>query len=274
MIATETPNASIGHAPARRRVPLAILVAIAVAWVVTIAGQATGKAALLNHGALIEGTGPFFRHPPLWLAVPLFLLAWQVMVAAMMLPSSLPMIRLFRVTVARTPRPGAAMWAFLGGYALIWGSFGALAFLQDIGLHRLVDRSPWLEAHPYVIGGIALVLAGAFQFSDLKERCLSECRHPGAFLLRHYDRGQGGAFRLGRRHGLFCVGCCWALMLLMFAAGVANLWWMPALAVLMLYEKTGRLGDRVVPYAGAALLVLAALVFLHPGWLPPVLGGS
>jgi predicted metal-binding membrane protein len=274
MIATEAQNASIGHAPARRRVPAAVLIAIALAWLVTIAGQTTGKAALLNHGALIEGSGPFFRHPPLWLALPLFLLAWQVMVVAMMLPSSLPMIRLFGVTVAATPKPRAAMWSFLGGYALVWGAFGALAFAQDIGVHRLVDRSPWLAQHPYVIGGIALVLAGAFQFSDLKERCLSECRHPGAFLLRHYDRGAGGAFRLGRRHGLFCLGCCWALMLLMFAAGVANLWWMPALAVLMLYEKTGRSGDRIVPFAGVALLILAAVMFLHPAWLPPVLGGS
>jgi predicted metal-binding membrane protein len=207
-------------------------------------------------------------------ALPLFLVAWQVMVVAMMLPSSLPMVRLFRSVSAKVSRPGASMAAFLGGYLVIWGGFGAVAFAQDIGIHRLVDRTPWLAGHPFVIGGTALALAGAFQFSAIKDRCLSECRHPGAFLMRHYDRGKGAAFRLGRDHGLFCLGCCWALMLLMFAAGVANLWWMAALAALMIYEKTGRFGDRVTPVAGVTLLALSALVFLHPVWLAPVFGSS
>jgi predicted metal-binding membrane protein len=256
-----------------RRLPPAVLAAIAIAWVVTIAAQSSGKAVLLNHGRLIEGVRPFLRPPPLWVALPLFLVAWQVMVVAMMLPSSLPMVRLFRVASARQPRPAAARGAFLAGYLAVWGGFGAVAFVQDIGIHRLVAHTPWLAVHPWVIGGGALALAGAFQFSGLKERCLSECRHPGAFLIQHYRRGISGAFRLGRRHGVFCLGCCWALMLVMFAAGVANLWWMAALAVLMLYEKVGRRGDVVAPFAGAALLALAAVVLFHPAWLPPLLGG-
>ncbi len=256
-----------------RRLPPAVLAAIAIAWAVTIAAQSSGKAVLLNHGRLIEGAWPFLKPPPLWVALPLFLLAWEVMVVAMMLPSSLPMVRLFRVASARQPRPAAVQGAFLGGYLAVWGGFGALAFVQDIGIHRLVEHTPWLALHPWVIGGGALALAGAFQFSGLKERCLSECRHPGAFLLQHYRRGSSGAFRLGRRHGVFCLGCCWALMLVMFAAGVANLWWMAALAVLMFYEKVGRAGDMVAPVAGVVLLSLAALVLVHPVWLPPVLGG-
>lgn len=264
----------MGLAPVRRRVPLAILGAIAVAWILTALAQTTGRAAFLNHGALIEGRGPLFHHPPLEVAVPLFLLAWQVMVVAMMLPSSLPMIRLFRTTTATIPRRTASMASFLGGYLVVWGAFGAVAFVQDVVIHRAVDSNPWLSAHSFVIGGTALLLAGGFQFSSLKDRCLSECRHPGAFLLKHYDRGKGAAFRLGRRHGLFCLGCCWALMLLMFAAGVANLWWMPALALLMFYEKSGRHGEAVVPVAGVALLALGALVFLHPAWMPPVFASS
>jgi predicted metal-binding membrane protein len=255
-----------------RRIPPAVLVAIALAWIATVAAQSSGKAILLNHGRLIEG-GPLSKPPPLWLALPLFLLAWQVMVVAMMLPSSLPLFRLFRVTSARQPRPGVVRGAFLGGYLVVWAGFGALAFLQDIGIHRLVDHTPWLSLHPWVIAGGALTLAGAFQFSSLKERCLSECRHPGAFLLQHYQRGVEGAFQLGRKHGVFCLGCCWALMLVMFAAGVANLWWMAALGALMFYEKVGRRGDSVVPVAGATLLALGGLVFLHPSWLPTVLGG-
>lgn len=267
-----------GRAPAEARpgrtvrVPAVVLAAIAGAWVLTVLAQTTGKAAFLNHGALIGGAGPF--HPPLWLALPLFLVAWQVMVVALMLPSSLPMIRLFRTTIARVPRRARSMGSFLGGYLLVWSGVGTFAFLQDIAIHRTVDAHPWLEAHAFVIGGTALLLAGAFQFSSLKDKCLRECRAPGAFLLKHYDRGAGAAFRLGRKHGLFCLGCCWALMLVMFAAGVANLWWMPALAVLMFYEKAGRHGDRVVPVAGATLLLLAGLVFLHPAWLPPVFGAA
>ena len=252
-----------------RRTPAILLVAVAGAWVLSVIAQTTGRAALLNHGSLIEGSA-LRPPPPLWLALPLFLVAWQVMVVAMMLPSSLPMMRVFRVAAARQPRPGAVRAAFLGGYLLVWGAFGAAAFVQDIGIHRFVERTPWVETHPWVIAGLALMLAGAFQFSSLKDKCLRECRHPAAFLIQHYRRGVGEGFKLGFRHGLFCLGCCWALMLVMFAAGVAQLWWMAALGALMFYEKTGRHGDRVTPVAGVALLVLAALVFLHRGWLPNV----
>jgi predicted metal-binding membrane protein len=256
-----------------RRFPPAALAAVTLAWAVTILAQSNGTAALLNHGHLIEGDR-FGAPPPLWVALPLFLVAWQVMVVAMMLPSSLPMVRLFRATAARQPRPVAVRWAFLSGYLLVWGAFGAVAFLQDIAIHRLVDRTPWLEAHPWVIAGGALAIAGAFQFSALKEKCLTECRHPAAFLLQHYRRGVDGAFRLGRKHGVFCLGCCWALMLVMFAAGVANLLWMGVLGALMFYEKVGRAGQRVSHVAGVLLLILGALVFFHPAGLPSFLGGG
>jgi predicted metal-binding membrane protein len=136
-----------------------------------------------------------------------------------------------------------------------------------------VDHFAWLHEHQYLISGATLLGAGAFQFSRLKDACLEQCRHPGAFMLRHYARGVDGAFALGRRHGLFCLGCCWALMLLMFGAGVANLWWMAALSALMVYEKTGSGGRRAVPVAGVLLLAWAALVIAHPAWLPHALSG-
>ena len=252
--------------------PAAVLVAIALAWLVSIAAETSGRAVLLNHGALIEGT-PFHAPPPLWLALPLFLMAWQVMVVAMMLPSSLPMIRVFRVAADRQPRAATVRRAFLGGYLAVWAGFGAVAFVWDVGIHRMVDHTPWLSAHPWVIAGSALGLAGLFQFSALKDKCLSECRHPGAFLLQHYRRGVGEAFTFGRKHGLFCLGCCWALMLVMFAAGVANLWWMAALGAVMFYEKAGRHGERITPYVGVALLGLAALVLIHPGFTVAFAGG-
>jgi predicted metal-binding membrane protein len=118
----------------------------------------------------------------------------------------------------------------------------------------MVDTTPWLGRHPEVLAASVLVLAGAFQFSDLKDQCLRECRHPGPFLISRYDRGAGAAMRLGLAHGIFCLGCCWALMLVGFAAGVANLWWMAALTAVMIYEKTGRHGEQIVTPVGIALI--------------------
>jgi predicted metal-binding membrane protein len=254
--------------PARSRIPPAVAAAIAIAWGLAVVAQISGRGAALHHDALIEGRLPY------GVALGLFLVAWQAMVAAMMLPSSLPLVRLFAAAVAGGPRPRATMAAFLGGYALVWTTFGWLAFVGDTMVHATVDRTPWLQHHAWLIAGGTLAVAGAFQFSRLKDRCLEVCRHPGAFLLRHYERGPSGGFAVGRRHGVFCLGCCWALMLLMFAAGVANLWWMAALTALMVYEKTGSGGRRAVPVAGIALLVCAALVLAHPHWLPPLLGGG
>jgi predicted metal-binding membrane protein len=252
----------------RRRVPPVVIGAIAVAWVLAIAAQVGGGGAALHHGSLIEG------HLPFAAALGLFLLAWQAMIAAMMLPSSLPLVRLFATASAREPRPRRAMAAFLGGYALVWTLFAWLAFCGDAAVHATVDATPWLAHHPWLIAGGVLATAGLFQFSSLKDRCLQNCRHPAAFLIHHYIRGTRSGFALGYKHGLFCLGCCWALMLVMFAAGVASLPWMAALTALMVYEKTGPDGRRAVPVAGIALLAWSALVLAHPPWLPAALAGA
>ena len=220
----------------RARVPASIVVAIGAAWALSLAAAATGKERLLHQHGLVE------HGPPVWAAALLFVVAWQAMLAAMMLPSSLPLIRLFAAAASRQEVGGRATAAFLGGYAAVWGAFGIAAFFADVAVHRLVDASSWLAPRPWLIGGSALLVAGAFQFSGLKDRCLQECRHPGPFLLANYRRGMRGGFRVGRKHGLFCLGCCWALMLVMFGLGVAVLWWMAALTVLMVYEKNGRFG--------------------------------
>jgi predicted metal-binding membrane protein len=247
-------------------IPPAVLGAIAVAWALALAAQATGRGRLLGHDELIHSG------LPLWAALGLHLLAWQVMVAAMMLPSSLPLVRLFATVSRNQERPGVAMSAFLAGYAAVWSVFGALAFLGDAQVHESVEATPWLATHPAVIGGGVLALAGAFQFSSLKDRCLRECRHPGGFLLPRYQRGTRAAFRLGRQHGLFCLGCCWAIMLVGFAAGVANLWWMAALTALMVFEKTGREGQRGVRPIGLGLIALGILMLAEPAALSWILG--
>jgi predicted metal-binding membrane protein len=242
------------RAASRRRPPQVTVVwAITLAWAVAVAAELTGRAQGLHHDRLAQSTSA-------WAALGLFLLAWQLMIAARMLPTSLPLIRLFGRASANQPRPLPAKAAFLGGYAVVWSGFGAAAFLGDLGVHRLVDRSAWLAARPALLGGAVLVLAGAFQFSKLKDRCLTVCRHPAGYLQRHYRRGTGAAMRLGAGHGVWCVGCCWALMLVAFAAGVANLWWMAALTALMVFEKTGRQGRRGVRPIGVGLIAMGLLV--------------
>jgi predicted metal-binding membrane protein len=240
--------------PGTTALPRVVPGAIVVAWLVVIGAQVLGVAEAVHHDALIEG--PL----PLWAALAIFVLAWQSMTAAMMLPSSLPMIRLFHATARSQPGRGAVTAAFLGAYGLVWAGFGVVAFLGDAALHRATEVVPWLGAREWIISASVLTIAGAFQFSKLKERCLRECRHPGAFLLQYYRRGQGAAFELGLRHGLFCLGCCWALMLVMVAVGAANLTWMAMLTAVMVYEKTGRLSTEVGHAVGAGLLFLAALV--------------
>jgi predicted metal-binding membrane protein len=137
------------------------------------------------------------------------------------------------------------------------------AAVSDMGLHAAVNASPWLEAHDWAIGGSVLAMAGAFQFTSLKDACLDKCRHPAQFLMRYYERGVGGGLRLGARHGAFCVGCCWALMLVMFAAGMANLLWMALLTALMIHEKTRPSGAKAVPVTGVALLAMASIVLMY-----------
>jgi predicted metal-binding membrane protein len=237
-------------------VPAPVVGAVALAWAAAIAAEATGAAGSLHHDSLLEG-GPGFGP-----ALVLFLVAWQVMVAAMMLPSSLPLVRMYGAASSGAPDRARSLAAFLGGYAIVWSGFGALAFAGDAALHAGVAASPWVADRDWAIAPAVLLLAGAFQFSSLKDACLRACRHPASFLRRHYRRGPRGGFALGARHGIFCVGCCWALMLVMFAAGAANLIWMAALTALMVHEKTRPSGERTVPLTGVVLLATGSTLLL------------
>jgi predicted metal-binding membrane protein len=241
------------------RVPTAVPIGIALAWVAALLATTTGVGAQVYHDRLAHSGLAW------WAAGALFLVSWQLMIAAMMLPSSMPLIRLFSIASATQPRRGTVLSAFLGGYATVWSFFGAAAFLGDMQLHRFVDSHPWIQSRPQLIAGGTLLLAGAFQFSTLKEKCLAQCRNPGAYLLARYRRGPAAAFRLGRGHGVFCLGCCWALMLVMFAVGMTSLLWMATLAAVMSYEKTGRHGTVLAECVGLIFLGWGALVLLVPG---------
>ncbi len=244
---------------------LLLLTVIAAAWAYSAWAEWSGAALTLHHHTLYHGVVD--GGLPLWTAVLELAAAWQVMTAAMMLPTSLPMIRLYAITAQRAPAWRASVGLFLFAYFVVWTGFAVPALLGDMGLHRLVESWPWLDLHAQLIPAATLGLAAIWQLTPLKDACLRECRHPAVFLQRYYDRGARAGLLLGLRHGLFCLGCCWALMLVMFAAGVAHLEWMGVLGLVMLAEKAFPGGHRLARPVGAALgaLALFALVVPVPG---------
>ena len=235
---------------------------VAAAWSVLILATLTHTTFLLDHHYLLQASGL-----PWLAAFEVFLLCWQLMTVAMMLPSSMPMVQLVVYAGRRQAHPIKVPLAFLAGYAVIWTGFAAGAFVFDTGVHRLVALWPWLALHTWLIGTVTFALAGLFQFSPLKGRCLDMCRTPLGFFLHHYRKGVNPAWQLGLRHGGYCLGCCWALMLVMFGVGVGSLAAMVALTGAMVIEKTMPGGKRLSPFIGIALLLLGLLWFVHPAWL-------
>jgi predicted metal-binding membrane protein len=249
-----------------RRVPvLWPWMLVAVAWAVLVLATLTHQTFLLDHHYLLQASGL-----PWLAALEVFLLCWQVMTVAMMLPSSMPMVNLMVYAGRKQARSVAMPLAFLAGYAVIWTAFAAGAFLGDTLVHRLVDLWPWLDEHSWLIGAVTFAIAGLFQFSPLKERCLDMCRTPLGFFLRYYRKGVGPAWHLGLRHGRYCLGCCWALMLVMFGVGIGNLAGMAMLTGAMVIEKTVPGGKRLGPFIGIMLLLLGVLWLAHPVWLQRV----
>jgi predicted metal-binding membrane protein len=186
----------------------------------------------------------------------------------MMLPTTLPLLAIFRRLTARHKDRSRLVALVIAGYLGAWLGFGIIAHAADWLLHEIVERSLWLGANAWVIGAGTVLLAGLFQFSRLKYRCLDKCRTPLSFVMEYW-RGRNdrrNAFSLGIHHGIFCVGCCWALMLLMFAVGVGNLSWMFLLGTLMAVEKNMPWGAKLSAPLGASLLGWGGLIVLNNSW--------
>ena len=188
-------------------------------------------------------------------------LMWLVMMVAMMTPAVLPMMLVFRGLERGPGGEGDAVW-FGGGYLVAWSAFGMLAALLQWWLHaRGYLGGALLVATPRN-AGVILILAGLWQLTPLKAACLAHCRGPMGFFLKHWRNGRRGAFAMGLRHGLYCIGCCWMLMALMFAGGAMSVATMAALAVFILAERVLPGGQWVSWAAGAGLLALGgAMVF-------------
>ena len=193
----------------------------------------------------------------------LFVSGWTLMTVAMMLPTSLPIIRAFHTIAKRRADRPVLVSLVIAGYLAVWGLFGLIVYLAMVLLQGLAAFNPVLESYSWTLTPLLLILAGAFQFTPLKYRCLDKCRSPLSFVIEHWqgrnERWQ--AFRLGVDHGVFCVGCCWALMLLMFAVGVGSLLWMAVLAVVMGVEKNAPWGRKLSAPLGVVLLAAGVASF-------------
>ncbi|MBI2186554.1 MAG: DUF2182 domain-containing protein [Acidobacteria bacterium] len=184
---------------------------------------------------------------------------WGVMMAGMMLPSASPMLMLYGTMARRGPSAGSAVAgvvAMAGGYLLVWLLFSAGATLLQAVASRLLLLTPMMEAANPWAGGVLLFAAGLYQFTPLKATCLRACRSPLSFIMQRWRAGALGALRMGVAHGRYCLGCCWALMLLLFAGGVMNLWVITALTAFVLVEKLAPFGVHSARLAGVALIGL------------------
>lgn len=192
-------------------------------------------------------------------------LMWAVMMVAMMLPSASPMILTYaRVRQQRVVhgRAWVPTWVFVTGYLSVWIGFGLLAALMQWALHQGTVLGSAMGGAGPVLGGGLLLTAGAFQFSGLKETCMTHCRTPMSFLMTAWRDGARGALVMGVRHGAFCIGCCWALMLLMFVGGVMNLAWMAVLTLYFLAEKLVPHPRQVSRVTGGMLLIAGVVVMV------------
>ena len=183
---------------------------------------------------------------------------WAVMMAAMMLPSAAPLVLLY--ARATSARDGATLRlaALIAGYLSIWGAFSAAATALQRVLSASLIVTPMMEMASMRGAGALLVLAGAYQFTPSKMACLRACRSPMSFVMRRTGAGAGTALRLGLEHGAYCLGCCWALMLLLFAGGVMNLSVIVTLTAVVLIEKVMPFGEHTSRAIGVALLGLGA----------------
>lgn len=243
----------------RARTDVLAVSAIVAGWAATVAGSVAGWRHTAGHDHVIESGGSAVA------GVLVFVAGWQVMVAAMMLPSSLPAIRWFRsldgVAGAAHRRTGA----FLAGYGATWAAVGVGALAGDVLVHGASHRLGWLGARPWMIAAGALAVAGAFQLS----RWSSRCREAAAVYVRGAVRepvDTAAAWRLGADHAWVRLRDCWPVMLVSFAFGMTSLAWMAGLTVLMTVERFPRLAPRAALGSGVAFLAGAGLMLVQPGW--------
>jgi predicted metal-binding membrane protein len=257
----------------RRLVALALLSLSVLAWaylVVMARQMAAGDMTLMGMGAPSTMTGPNMMDAMTtsqmpWSLLTFFLMfiMWSVMMIGMMIPSAAPMILLF----ARVQRrkladhaPAVRIAAFTAGYLLVWTLFSLIATGLQWALTELRLLSPMMESTNQFLGAGVLLAAGIYQLTPLKLACLKQCQSPIGFLTGHWKDGPLGSLSMGIEHGMFCLGCCWLLMALLFVGGVMNLIWVAVIATFVLLEKVVPKGEIVGRVGGVLLIVSAGYV--------------
>jgi len=201
----------------------------------------------------------------LWTLADLFFsfVMWAVMMVGMMGPSAAPMVLVFAAAQSErgSERVSLSAGSFGLGYVFVWIVFSAGAAIAQLALHKMALLSPAMAVLSPRIGGATLIVAGLYQMTPWKGACLTHCRSPLSFLMTHWRDGRWGAFEIGAHHGAYCLGCCWALMMILFVVGVMNLVWVAALAALVLLEKVGPYGTALARISGAVLAVYGIVLF-------------
>lgn len=208
------------------------------------------------------------------MTAPLFLATWGAMMVAMMFPTAAPMVLMFsRVHAGKRQRGQSFVptWVFVAAYLVVWTLFGVLAYAVAVGVTSLAEDSMWLMNNAARLGGAVLVLAGLYQLSPLKNVCLSKCRSPLAFILNSWRDGYAGSFRMGLEHGVYCLGCCWLLFVILFPLGMMNVAAMALIMVLIFAEKSLPIGRQIGRAVAVVFIAYGALVVFVPAALPTMM---
>jgi len=261
----------------RRLVVLALFSLSALAWaylVVMARQMAAGDMTLMGMGAPSAMPGPDMagamavsQMPWSLLTFLLMFIMWSVMMVGMMIPSAAPMILLFARVQRRKladQAPTTRIAAFTAGYILIWTSFSLIATGLQWALTELRLLSQMMESTNQFLAVGVLLAAGIYQLTPLKTACLKQCQSPIGFLTSHWKDGVSGALRMGIEHGMFCLGCCWLLMALLFVGGVMNLIWVAVIAIFVLLEKVVPKGEIIGRVGGVLLIAFAGYMAFHP----------
>ena len=192
-------------------------------------------------------------------------LMWAIMMVGMMLPSVAPTVLIY-AAIARKAATGntpvAPTGAFISGYVVIWIAFSLFATTAQWALDQAALLSPMMVSNSVGLGAVLIVTAGIYQWLPIKDKCLQQCRSPVDFITSHWQKGMTGAFRMGLSHGMFCLGCCWVLMSLLFVGGVMNLLWIAAITLFVLLEKILPLGDAGGRVMGLIMIATGAIIAL------------
>lgn len=250
----------------RLMVGAALGVLVVAAWLYLLYLASTMSGTAMPDMPSMPGMSMPAMHEWSWVDVAGLAVMWTVMMVAMMTPAAAPMILVFATIHRRRAQqgqPAVPVAVFVLGYFVVWTGFSVAAALAQAGLHRAAMLSPGMATNSLTLAGVLLIVAGAFQWTPLKRACLATCRSPLSFVMTGWREGPRGALVMGLRHGLYCLGCCWALMALLFAAGVMNLLWVAVIALGVLVEKIVPRGDVIGRLAGVLLMVGGVWLVAH-----------